>query len=175
MALGVEQLVTPSNGTVPKSVEDRIRAEHKKAQGKSRLDLEVPGYEFGEPQSTLGVRYRPLDPEDLERLEASVKDVNVKTRITLSIDALIAACECILIRGEDGVFRPLLVEGEPVAYEDRLASWFGEEFDTAREIVLTVFSKLPAAYVGAMQHREEIEKWMNGEEHAGQEQLLGES
>lgn len=180
MTLRVEQLPdtapAPSTNGAGRSVVDRIRARHEASQGAKTIDLPVPGYEpeKGKP-SDLGVRYRPLRPEDLARLEKVAVDTQVETRIKLHIDSLIAACECILIRNERGEFTPLLIDGEPVYFDDRLAGWFGEELDTAREIVLTVFSTLPEAYVGAIQHAEKIQDWMNGESEVGQERLLGES
>lgn len=168
-----------ANGSAPvagNSALDRIRARHTQMQAAKHVDLPVPGYEPGpgEP-SDLGVRYRPLQAADLARLEGRADDTSVETRIKLSIDALIAACECILIRSENGSFEPFLIDGEPVGFDDKLAAFFGQELDTVREIVLSVFSKLPAPYVGAVQHADKVIDWMNGEQDVGQERLLGES
>lgn len=142
------------------------------------LDLLVPGY-----QGNLKVRYRDLsDPEHDElakRFERARNRDDTAGERESGADILIKHCERIYVR-EPGAekFEVLEESGDPFRFDKRLAPLLGLESETAREVVLDVFSpsegprrRHPDAIAP---HIEAIFAWRQGREEEIDKRLLGE-
>jgi hypothetical protein len=156
--------IPPEEAATGPSPLDAIRAIYANAQAEQRLTLPVPR------TAGLGVRYRAIDPDEYTTQARSNRDANV--------DFLIAACECVCTRSEHG-WEPLVLDGEPVRFDETLAGVLGlpglEQGGSARDVVLKVFSKVPQPHMAIARHVVEITNWMAGEGALDEESLLGES
>jgi hypothetical protein len=154
--MSVLEPVTNGNGThrYPSAL-DRIREIREEAP-KDTLDLEVPGY--GVP-SLIGVRYRALDP-DLDDFDSLVK----KSETEGALDGLITACECVLMRNDDGDLEPLTTQGVPVRFDETLSDMMGLgvsiEAGGARAVLLKVFDRMPSPKIAALDHAGKLGEWM---------------
>lgn len=169
MTLGLEQLERAAADTITageSSTLDQIRDLYREAEQSQHLDLSLPG-KLGK---LLKVRYGVTDDEI---------DVNGKTAREINLDALVAACECLLIREGDR-WEPLTRDGEPVRFDENLSEMldFGvpsvERGGTARDVALKAFSGAPSPHAAVAQHITRLSRWMVGGT-VDEEQLLGES
>lgn len=142
------------------------------------LDLLVPGYE-----GNLKVRYRDLSDAEhdelAKRFERARKRDDTAGERESGADILIKHCERIYVR-EPGAdeFVELEENGDPFRFDKRLAPLLGLGSETAREVVLDVFSpsngprrRHPDAIAP---HIEAIFAWRQGREEEIDKRLLGE-
>jgi hypothetical protein len=142
------------------------------------LDLLVPAYE-----GTLKVRYRDLsDPEHDElakKFEQARRVDTKKADREQGADILIKHCERIYVREGDGDWQLLEENNDPYRFDKRLGGLLELESNTAREVVLDVFSpvddKGKRRHPDAIgQHVESIFAWRAGRRDDIDRQLLGE-
>jgi hypothetical protein len=142
------------------------------------LDLLVPGY-----QGNLKVRYRDLSDtehdEMAKRFERARNRDDTQGERESGADILIKHCERIYVR-EPGAeeFQELEENGDPFRFDKRLGALLGLGSETAREVVLDVFSpsqgprrRHPDAIAP---HIEAIFAWRQGREEEIDRRLLGE-
>lgn len=181
--LGLEQMVEGRDYVSEAApVEDagssalaRIRGLYREAEREQRLDLLVPGFEpkRGKP-SDLGVRYRPLSDDEKDELAQ-------RDDLRPSLDYLIAACECLLIRNEEGVLEPLRQGRALVGFDETGSTVLGlgvpsaEHGGSARDVVLAVFKRTPDPSAAASRHFLRWNQWVSGDGQIDEERLLGES
>lgn len=167
---GGHKLAAPAKAfNAPESVLDRLRRRNEQAQGDQHVDIPVQGY-----NGDLGVRYRAL-------YESEQKKIARDNDEYAELDGLLAACVCILVKGESGKLEPLTHQGELVRFDDVLADILGieinhshEKHGPARQIVLGVFRTAPSPFRAAQLHSERIAHWMVGGEADQEARLLGE-
>lgn len=144
---------------------DRIRALYLHAEREHHLDLPIP------QNPEMQIRYRVIDPDEITTDTArSNRDMN--------LDFVIAACDAILVRGDDG-WEPLTSDGDPVRFDETLAEIIGvpslEHGGTARQVVTRVFATAPSPHLAVANHVIAVTNWMAGEGPVDQERMLGES
>lgn len=161
----------------PGSARDQLRRRREHLKSKKTLDLLVPGY-----QGLLGVRYRALGDDEFEQLikkMGATDRVDAQSNIDAALDLLIRSCECILI-DEGNDLEPLTDDGDvPIAYDVRLAETLGYadelgDSPTARAIVRGLFSPEGHAPLAPAGHADSLVKWLQGNEQAIDQALLGE-
>lgn len=135
----------------------RLRARHRALQGEHTKDIDLPG--FG---GDLVGRYKVLTPDQIRegnrRIEKLPDDERV---ITGAIDQIVAACDSLWVRGENGLEALFPDDLEPVRYEPRLAEFFGFDATRARDVVRGVFTTGGEMNVPAViAHAQEIGLWM---------------
>jgi hypothetical protein len=157
---------------------ETIRHKRNKIIAKDHLELLVPGYE-----GTLKVKYRALSDgqhdEAAKRVRRAEEREDVEGRRESMADVLILHCDRIYVReSDDAPFQELEQHGEPLKFESRLASLLDVGVDTARAVVLEVFSpkedgrrRQPDAIA---LHVNAIFSWREGRENEIDEALLGE-
>lgn len=163
---------TPNHG----STLARIREQRDSIRRQNKLDLRVPGYE------DLKVSYKLMTEGQTEKvarkIESAQRSGDGKKSLDAAADFLIAACDSILVRVEDG-FEPLVDdERATVRFDSRLAEMLGFEAGSAREVVLETFSpegddglrRNPDAMID---HFTAIASWRRGREYEIDRDLLG--
>lgn len=149
-----------------KSALDRIGDIYAEAKKVHRLTVPIP------QNPLMGVRYRPF--EDDEQIGEGAK-----TAVEVSMDMLIAACECIVFRDGDGWEPVRADDGSLVRFDDTLARKVGapsiDDGGSARQTLLKVFSKVPAPRGAIVAQAERLSEWMTGEGEGDDEAALGKS
>jgi hypothetical protein len=149
---------------------DRARRERERAQRAKPLELEVPGNE------TVVVRYRPLPWEDAHRLLTSTAD-GAESALRNNLDALVAGCDELLLRADDGTLVPLaralrdqgvdLGEPDPnvvgkVRFDEHAVNALGlhPAEPTAQATVLALFSGAVSPEFAIGQHAGVLADWI---------------
>jgi hypothetical protein len=157
---------------------DAIRHRRNEIIGKGTLELLVPEY-----KGTLKVRYRDLtDPQHEEaakRFRRAQQREDIEGERESMADVLIAHCDRIYVReSEDAPYQELEQNGDPLKFESRLAKLLDLDAETARLVVLDVFSpkegnrrRQPDAVA---LHVNAIFAWREGRQGDISETLLGE-
>jgi hypothetical protein len=167
MALDLEAIPVEEPPVKDGSTLAKIRALYRQAKGEQHLDLPLPR------NPLLRVRYLAVDPDDVTDTATTGRERN--------LDILIAACQTMLMRTDDGQWEPLTDGGEPVRFDETLSSLLGlgvapiEQGGTAREIVTAAFSTAPSPPLAVANHVILLTNWMAGEGEVDEESLLGES
>lgn len=146
---------------------DRIRGLYKAAEKRvDLLVLQIPR------NGEMRIRYKAIDPDEV------ATDKPRAPRET-NQDLLIAACDAIMVRGDNDQWEPLTVGGENVRFDEVLADVVGvpglEQGGTARQVVHKVFSTAPVADLAIANHAMAISDWFAGEGGVDEDHLLGES
>jgi len=156
----------------PGSPKARLRAKREELRQKKEIDLIVPGY-----GGVLAVRYRAVKQEDFERLGQRIAQMGADnvTALDAAIDLLTESCVTMLYRDEpDQIFEPLEDDaGKPITYSPALAELLGFEANTAREVVLGVFSPDGVKDLSPLVHGNALSEWMQGNDDRINRSLLG--
>ena|SRR4249920_2725535 len=142
------------------------------------LNLLVPSYD-----GNLKIRYRDLSDAEhdelAKRFERAKSREDAKGQRESGADMLIKHCERIFVRdSSEDEFQVLEENGDPFRFDKRLAPLLGLESESAREVVLDLFSpsdgtrrRHPDAIAP---HIEAIFSWRQGREEEIDRRLLGE-
>jgi hypothetical protein len=148
----------PGNAATGSTAADRLRARHQRLQQAHHEDIDVPGYD-----GDLVGRYKIIPPDELRKRARLIAKVPPEQRSEIAaIDQIIAACDSLWSRGDDGQLESLLPDDDtPVRYDQRLAGILGIDSDKPRQIVREVFTvdgdlNLPALE----QHANDIGLWI---------------
>lgn len=151
------------------NVIERLRRRREQLAQRTTEVFDVPGY-GGE----LVCRYRRLTYDELRKVLFE-GDATVVAR---NAQFLIAACEELLFRDDDGTLRPVREAGR-VTYAQplditgqRLAEVLGFEEDLVADEVLTAFGGNELAM---NEHAGEVHQWMVSANESDDETLVGES
>lgn len=172
--------MTTLNGVAPDSVLTQLRELRTELQQERHIDLDVPGY-----KGVLRARYRPLSYERLRAItERSQKTTGTAAgkELALAADALVEACEAMLVRQDDGSYEPLEDDGIPVRYDHRLASALnisnpeGDGQTEPRMVLYETFGGLPnGADMRVVMHFQQFSEFQGMIESEVDESLVGES
>jgi len=163
------------------SLLDRLRAQRERQLQRKTLTLRVPGWGEAPDAPSVYARYRPIPWEDMAALVLAGDDP--QAALGANCDALIAACDAILVEdADDGEPRSLAAilreQGEDVPGEVRFdevaCDVLAIEASSARETVLGVFSGAVSPEVAIAEHAARIGTWMRGTTQEVDEALLGE-
>ena len=110
------------------SVIDRVRARRDERIADEHLDLPVPTW-GGE----LVARFTVVDTDVLERITKRLQAG--KADPGADADFLVAACTGVFVREDDGPLEAVTHDGQPVAFDKRLAVVLGIDAERAREVV----------------------------------------
>src|SRR5438093_471439 len=108
-----------TTNVAPDSVLAQLRELRTQLQQERHIDVDVPGY-----QGVLRARYRPLSYERLRAIAERTRKApgtEAGRELALAAESLIAACEVMLVRQNDGSYEPLEHGGTPVRYDEHLA------------------------------------------------------
>lgn len=161
----------PGTGSEDQSPRGRLRARHRELQNDHTRDIDVPGY-----GGDLVGRYRVLSPDQIREGNRKIEKLPEDERLVVgAIDQIIAACDSLWVRGDNGL-EPLLPDDpEPARYDKRLAEFFGFEAERAREVVRQVFTTGGELNVPAViAHAQEIGVWMQDVSREVDAAFLGE-
>lgn len=160
----------------PGSILERLRFEREQAMGEKFLTLEIPGW-----SGMLLAQYHPIPWADMTRLIKTASD-DPQKGLDSNIDALIAACERLLVL-EDGERKSLgdvlRAQGEKVQGEVRYNNGYAPDAlgldatATARGIVLEIFGAAVSPELAIGEHAAQITNWMTGVTQSIDEELVG--
>lgn len=158
------------------SLRDRLREARNAARAEKTLTLPLPGWDG----PRLFVRYRPME---WDRLAKQLRDTsnNVRRRLEMNVDALVAACDAILVQ-EDSDEAPVSLaeraraEGDDVVGEVRFDAQaidllgltvVGEDGierapESARETCLAAFDGAVSPELSVLDHAGRLGAWMAG-------------
>lgn len=150
----------------PNSLIARLRAKRLELQQARTLELEVPGW-----GGLLAVRYQAISWPEMrtisERADKAQKRGDPSAELMLSVDLVLAATDCILIEGDDG----LAPYGTPpLGFDAGLAELLGlEDIDptNAQAVVLATFPN----EMSLMKQGGEITEWLTYEDSRANEAL----
>jgi hypothetical protein len=146
---------------VTNSLLGELKANRQRIEARKHVELQIPGWD------SLYVRYRALPWETLRTFEAStVENPTPNDELAVAWDTLIAACEEVLIKNEDGSLSSL--DSTPVAFEQRLARLTGDDVaETPHDVIASIF---PNEFALMQQLGEYIE-WLNFSSTGSYEEL----
>lgn len=172
------QVVATPNGTGGSSVLDIIKRRRVELQAEHEYLVYVPGYD-----RLLAIKCHPLSSSVVtaarERME---KSKNPERDFGLAADLLISACDEVVARKtRTSPWEPLARDGEPTQLDDRLADMLGwvpdpeSPLGPARQLVQSLFDKVPAPEMAVSRAVGEYLMWCQGEDVDVEEELLGEA
>lgn len=172
-------LDTPAPDEAPAAGGDlrsRLRAARAKSLDEHRLALPVPGYPA---DLELVVQFHPLgDGRELEEIGKKAMKEQEGRELAAVIDTIIAACEGIYLREDDGSLVGLHVlyelgdQDRPVRFSDpRLAEALEFDAPTTRDAVRAVFRENDAAILSV---GEQLGRWLPDVTKQVDRRLLGE-
>lgn len=155
----------------------RLRAEREKALAPKVLTLEVPGW-----SGLLHVRYRPIAWDTILDLLGRAEATIAVASLNANTDALIEACDALLVKNDEGELIPLADElraqGEDVhgdvRFDERAADALGLDAPTARATVLGVFGGCVSPELAVSDHAMRLGAWMRSTGEEVDASLLGE-
>lgn len=161
---------------------DRVREARKAQRGTKSLTLAVPGW-----GGLLAVRYRPVEWDALSEL-LSRRTEDAADDLNANLDALIGACDALVVKGEDGDYVSLAAElrregvdvvGELRFTEDAVDALDlgedGERPEGSRATCLAVFGGAVSPELAVAEHAVRLGAWMRGTDNAAVESAVGES
>jgi hypothetical protein len=155
-----------------------LRAQHARIARRTHTTIELPR---GLWAGKLAVRYRYPDERSFDRLVTNAVNANdSQSQARANVDLMIAGCEEVVGRADDGDAWGPIIDGERVRYDKRLSDALGLGVDSARDVVYALFAppgadaRVKAAMaIGA--HADLYVKWLQGETPEVVEALSGES
>ncbi len=147
----------------PGSVKAMLRERWESLKEDKSLDLAIPGV----PADVLKVRYGALPNEEIKKLQKKGAKSGASA-IAVNADTLIRACQGILVplsADEDAPLDTLADDdGDPIVFDQRLAEFlgFGNEVETARQVVYMLFSKAPQPDIAIGSQALQVFRWMSG-------------
>lgn len=157
---------------------DRLRAQREASLKPKTKTLPVPGW-----SGLLHVRYRPMEWEKvLDLLTSGVADA--KAALESNSDALIDACDALLVRDDDGELTPLAdalraqgeeVPGDQVRFDEVAVDVLDlkPHEKTARATVLAIFAGAVSPELAIAEHAVSLGAWMRGAEEEVDTSLMG--
>jgi hypothetical protein len=149
---------------------DELRQLRQELEDNKSKDLDIPGY-----NGKLVARYGLMETKQLAKIGKRIQR-QFRTRdervLYASLDTMIASCEGLYYRNDDGDLKPFGENGTPLNFSDpELATMLGFEASTARPIVMGVFGGNDLAVIN---HCMTLNRWMQNTGAEIDEDLLGE-
>jgi hypothetical protein len=173
--------MSTTDNVAKESVLGQLRELREQLQQERHLDLNVPGY-----SGVLRARYSPLSYERLRSIGDKARKASTTEagrELVLAAESLVAACEGMYFRKEDGSYEPLVNDtGKVVKYDKDLANALGVENPAGdgeiepRMVVYEVFGGLHnGADLRVITHFQQFGAWQGTGDEEVDEQLVGES
>jgi hypothetical protein len=146
---------------------DRLRKRYQRLQEKHTEDIDVPNW-----SGMLVARYVPITDESFKvaqrALRANAPDAEVG-EIAASIETILAACESIWFREDDGQLVPVdeseksAYQANPIRFDDRLARELEIPYQNDNALVVReIFSVNHQLNVSALlSHAGQLDSWMD--------------
>ena len=160
------------------SVLDVIKARREEIAAEHEYLMYVPGY-----QRLLAIRCHPLSGAVVTAARTRMeRSKNPECDFGLAADLLIEACDEVIARKtRQSEWEPIAPDGLPTQLDHRLAEMFGfvpdpeSSLGSARQLVRSLFDKVPAPEMSVSVHVGEYLAWCQGEDVDVEEELLGEA
>jgi hypothetical protein len=161
------------NGEAPSSLIADLRAQHQRIIRRTHTTIELP---HGLWAGKLAVRYHYLDERAIDRMLKLVNSADDPAVVLeANTDIMIAGCEEIVARRDTEDDWGLVVPGEHLRFEPRLAELLQLDASDARGVVHALFGGRIKGAIAIGAHATKYINWLQGEAPGVAETLEGES